>query len=184
MSRETPHRRGAGTRTRRGVVTARGLAVVFAVVFGVWTHAARAEEPTPLAEMRAAAEALADVDPQHPTPKEARAAVGNPAAPPGAARRSLVLAAVREEVEREVAARGGSERGAASSGKGKRPDKGPDKDQERGQGAAVSSAARGAAAQAQEARRNREVATERGQGNGKGPPVVPPGLAKSLGVGK
>lgn len=184
MSRETPHRRGAGTRTRRGVVTARGLAVVFAVVFGVWTHAARAEEPTPLAEMRAAAEALADVDPQHPTPKEARAAVGNPAAPPGAARRSLVLAAVREEVEREVAARGGSERGAASSGKGKRPDKGPDKDQERGQGAAVSSAARGAATQAQEARRNREVATERGQGNGKGPPVVPPGLAKSLGVGK
>jgi hypothetical protein len=143
---------------------------------------ARAEEAhSPLVEMRAAAEERADLDPD----AERGAAIRDvrrsaPVSPLRGGLREAVRAAVRSEVEREVsggerAAPGGVNRGARGDGKDNadRSERGPIQ----GSGSDVRGAseqARSAAIAAQEARRNSDVAKERGRGNnGNGKPGKP-----------
>lgn len=123
--------------------------------------AARADSGLdPLPEMRAAAEAAADLDPDSPRQRTALALpVRKPLTTPLTIleRSTLLREAVRAEIDKEAHRLG---KGDATTGQKAGKAAGPF------EGSGASEEARGAAARAQEARRNREVAAERGQSTG------------------
>lgn len=115
---------------------------------------------TPMAEMRAAAEALADVEPgpQH------RSGEGLPPQSSGARatdRKALMRDAMREAVRSEVAReRAALERPSVNRGVGAAKS---DNAAENGNGNSISGQARAAAAQAQQAQRNNNVSAQHRQ---------------------
>jgi hypothetical protein len=137
------------------------------------------DRPAPLAEMRAAAEAQADVDPEAaPLPHrevlsgKKPAAAGSPSgqgAAPAAAKdgaraalQAAVRSAVQAEIAREVQGIGAGSDAAKGSGRGRDKDTPGASAAEPGRSQAAH--ANEAAAQAQQARLNRTVGQERGLG--------------------
>lgn len=145
--------------------------VVLAILCG-GGGAARADSGLdPLPEMRAAAEAAADLDPDSPRQRTALAPpLRRPMTTPATTldRSALLREAVRSEIEKEALHLG---KGDAATGQKSGKAAGPF------DGNGASEEARGAAARAQEARRNREVAAERGQS-----PVAPGRLKQESNV--
>lgn len=140
-------------------------------------RSAQAEvEPSPLVEMRAAAESLAELQPES-TARSGAAPLPGMAKAPAGERKDLLREAVREAVRSEVAkervslARSASGRGAAKS------------DNAADNGNSASGQAHSTAAQAQQAKRNNEVSLQHRQNMGKGPTLTPPGQERAPGQG-
>lgn len=142
-------------------------------------RSAQAEvEPSPLAQMRAAAESLAELDPESAHRSGAALLPGAVKAPAGE-RKDVLREAVREAVRSEVAKERVSLAGSApgrSSGVAKA-------DNAADNGNSASGQAHSTAAQAQQAKRNNEVSLQHRQNMGKGPPLAPSGQERAPGQG-
>lgn len=135
-------------------------------------------EPSPRAEMRAAAESLAELDPEPPYRSGAALLPGAAKALAGE-RKDILREAVREAVRSEVA----KERvslGRSASGRSPGAAK---SDNAADNGNSASGQAHSTAAQAQQAKRNNEVSLQHRQNMGKGPALTPPGQERAPGQG-
>ena len=147
---------------------------------GLCSSAQAEVEPSPLVEMRAAAESLAELEPES-TARSGAALLPGAAKAPAAERKDLLREAVREAVRSEVAkervslARSASGRGVGAAKS--------DNAADNGNGNSASGQAHSTAAQAQQAKRNNEVSLQHRQNMGKGPPLTPPGLERAPGQG-
>lgn len=120
--------------------------------------------------MRAAAESLAELEPESAHRSSAVLLPGAAKVPAGE-RRDILRAAVRDAVRSEVAKERVSLVGSVPgrSGSAAKSDNATDN------GNSASGQAHSTAAQAQQAKRNNEVSLQHRQNLGKGPPLTPPG---------
>lgn len=145
---------------------------------GVVRSALAEVEPSPLAEMRAAAESLAELEPE-PAHRGGAALLPGGAKVLVGARKDVLRDAVREAVRSEVA----KERVSVGSNSAGRSGSAGKSDNSAESGNSASGQAHSTAAQAQQAKRNNDVSLQHRQNLGKGPPLIPPGQERAPGLG-